>query len=210
MAAPDTRLLYAPDDYAAKDPAAIVQQYPFALLITPSPMGILATSTPIFFETDDDRSALVGHVARRNPQAESLEMGQPALAVFSGPHTYISASWYEARPTVPTWDYLCAHVRGRLEPIDDRERTLAILRRTAEVMERGNANAWTMEQAPPGRVDFLLPQIRAFRIEIERIEGVTKLNQTHPVSDRQRVMQQLISRGDENSREIARLMAQLD
>lgn len=210
MTAAHTRLLYAPEDYAAEDPAAIVQRYPFALLITPSPMGILATSTPIFFETDDDHSALVGHVARRNPQAGSLEMGQQALAVFSGPHTYISASWYEARPTVPTWDYLCAHVRGRLEPIDDLERTLAILRRTAAIMERDNPDAWTLEQAPAGRVDFLLPQVRAFRIEIERIEGVTKLNQTHPTSDRKRVIQQLLLRGDDDSREIARLMALLD
>jgi transcriptional regulator len=210
MAADNDRLLYAPEPFAARNPVAIVQKYPFAMLITSSAAGILATSTPIFFETDDDRSTLVGHVARRNPQAGSLEMGQPALAVFSGPHTYISASWYEARPTVPTWNYVCAHVRGRLEPIDDAEQTLAILRRTAAVMERDSEHPWTIEQAPAGRVEFLLPQIRAFRISVERIEGVTKLNQTHPASDRVRVIRQLLDRGDEGSREIARLMAERD
>lgn len=202
----DARLLYAPDAYAASDPAAIVQQYPFALLITTGSAGILATSTPMFFESDEDRGALVGHMARRNPQAASLAAGQSALAVFSGPHAYISASWYRARPTVPTWNYLSAHVRGVLEPIDDDQRQLAILRRTAAVLERDSAQPWSLDQAPAGRVEFLLPQIRSFRITIERIEGVTKLNQTHPASDRLRVIEQLLERGDGDSTEIARLM----
>jgi transcriptional regulator len=84
-----------------------------------------------------------------------------------------------------------------------------VLRRVAEVAERGNETPWTIEQAPPGKVQQLLPRIRSFRVTIERIEGVTKLNQTHPASDRLLVIQQLLARQDTDSREIARLMAHL-
>jgi transcriptional regulator len=201
--------LYAPAAYAAQDPLEIVRQYPFALLVTTGESGILATSTPLFLETDDSRDVLVGHMAGANQHAASLERDQPALAVFAGPHAYISASWYRARPTVPTWNYVAAHVRGRIEPIDEPASQLDVLRRTAAMLEGGNETPWTLEQAPPGRVDFLLPKIRAFRLRIERVEGVTKLSQTHPAGDRLSVIRHLLERRDGNSVEIARLMAQL-
>lgn len=203
------RKMYAPGAYSASDPAAIAAKYYFAHLITSVNGASFATPTPILFETDDTRSTLVGHIARANPHAQMLQPNQPALVVFSGPHTYISASWYRERPSVPTWDYVAAQVRGRLDPIDDEEGQLAVLRRVAEVAERGSENPWTIEQAPPGKVQQLLPMIRSFRITIERMEGVTKLNQTHPASDRLLVIQQLLARNDSDSREIARLMTHL-
>jgi transcriptional regulator len=203
------RLMYAPSAYVAADPAAIVNQYPFAHLITVADGETYVTPTPIFFETDDTQATLIGHLARINPHAQVLQSGQPVVAVFSGPHTYISASWYETLQTVPTWDYIAAQVRGRLDPIDDDEGQLQVLRRVAEVLERDNDRPWTLEQAPPGKVQQLLPRIRSFRITLERIEGTTKLNQTHPASDRLRVIQQLLARPDSDSREIARLMAHL-
>ena len=204
-----SRKMYAPGAYAASDPAAIIAKYPFAHVITSANGESFATPTPVLFETDDTRSTLIGHMARINPHAQALQSNQPVLVVFSGPHTYISASWYRTVLTVPTWDYVAAQVRGRLEPVDDDEGQLAVLRRVAEVAERGNENPWTLEQAPPGKVQQLLPRIRSFRITIECIEGVTKLNQTHPASDRLLVIQQLLARDDSDSREIARLMSHL-
>lgn len=111
--------LFVPDQYAVADPAAIVREYPFALLVTVASNGIHATSIPMYFETDDTCQTLVGHMARRNQQASSLRAGQQGLAVFVGPHAYISSSWYEAKPEVPTWNFVAAHVRGTIHPIDD-------------------------------------------------------------------------------------------
>ena len=110
---------------------------------------------------------------------------------------------------MPTWNYVQAHVRGVLEPIDDPEGQLAVLHRTAEVLERKGEPPWSLDQAPEGRVDFLLPYIRSFRIRIEKIEGVTKLSQGHPAEDRVRVIQGLLAEGDEGAAEIARMMAEL-
>jgi transcriptional regulator len=201
--------LYVPDAFAAPDPAAIVREFPFALLITTTAAGIFATSTAMFFESAGDDVSLVGHMSRANPQAASFEAGQAALAIFTGPHAYVSASWYEARPSVPTWNYVAAHVRGTVEPIDSDTDQLEILRLTASCLEAGSADPWTLQKAPEGRVAFLLPRIRSFRLKVDTIQGVTKLNQIHPPSDRLRVMRKLLDRGDANSTAIARLMAHL-
>lgn len=75
-----------------RPPASIVAKYPFAHLITSAGGETYATPTPILFETDDTRTTLVGHITRINPQAQTLRPGQSVLAVFSGPHAYISAS----------------------------------------------------------------------------------------------------------------------
>lgn len=201
--------MYSPSAFAAADPVSIVRKYPFAHLITATGDETYATPTPIFFETDDTVATLVGHMTRINPQAQTLQSSQSVLAIFPGPHTYISASWYKTLLTVPTWDYVSAQIRGRLEIIDDDAGQIKVLRRVAEVLERDNEHPWTLEQAPPGKVQQLLPRIRSFRITVERIEGVTKLNQTHPPSDRMLIIQQLLARQDSDSREIARLMAHL-
>jgi len=178
--------LFAPDAYRAADPAAIVRAYPFALLSTATPEGIHATAAPIVFERDGDAASMVGHMARRNPHAGVLAAGQPVLAVFNGPHAYVSPRWYVDKPQVPTWDYVSAHVRGVLEPIDDDAGQLAVLRLTTAYVEPG-ADGWTLEDAPAGRVGQFLPMIRSFRIRVTAIEGVTKLSQTHPATDRRRV-----------------------
>ena len=203
-------MLYAPPAYAAADPLAIVRHYPFALLVTWSEGELLATSTPMFFETDESNEVLIGHLARRNNHASALQAGQRALAIFSGPHAYVSSSWYVEKPTVPTWNYVVAHVRGTIQPIDDGESHLRILRRTASVLEQENSAPWTLEQAPAGTVERLLPHIRSFRLLVEKVEGVTKLSQTHPPGDRLRIIRHLLERHDDGSTQIARLMAQLE
>lgn len=196
-------ILFAPDAYKAADPAAIVRVNPFGLLTTAAPEGVHATATPIVFEHEDRTDVLVGHLARRNPHAQLLAAGQPVLVVFDGPHAYVSPRWYVEKPQVPTWDYVTAHVRGTLEPIDDEAGQRAVLERTVAITEPG-PDGWRLEDAPEGRVAMFLPMIRSFRIHVESIEGVTKLSQTHPLSDRQRVVAAL--RDGEDNALLARMI----
>ena len=198
---------YAEGPYGAADPAAIVRQYPFATLISPD---LHVTLTPVIFEHDDSEATMIGHMARRNPHAEALADGQAVLAVFNGPHTYISPRWYAEKLTVPTWDYISARMRGILEPIDDDASQLTILRRTIALMESHWTDPWTMEDAPEGKVEELLPMIRSFRIHVKSIDGTTKLNQTHPAGDRQRVIDGLSAMpGLSDAQAIADLMNDL-
>ncbi|MFV3128346.1 FMN-binding negative transcriptional regulator [Niveispirillum sp. KHB5.9] len=200
--------MYTPHPYGAVDPASIVHRYPFAQFITGGGEApLLATSTPIMFERDGDETRMIGHLSRANPQAATLEDGMPVLAIFAGPHAFVSSSWYREKHEVPTWNYVTAQVRGTLSPIDDEKGQLAILRRTNALMERGNPDPWTLEKAQPGRVAFLLPKIRSFRIHVEAIEGATKLSQRHPPGDRMRVMCALTAHGGGMEADVAQLMA---
>jgi transcriptional regulator len=201
--------MYAPDAFVAPDPVSIVRTYPFAVLTTYAAGQIFATSTPLFFESEGNLETMVGHLARVNPHALALQALQPALAIFSGPSAYISASWYRARPSVPTWNYVAAQVRGVIEPVDDEEQQLTILRHSAAIAEADAQVPWTLEQAPEGRVAALLPRIRAFRIRIEHIAGVTKLSQIQPPADFPLIIRQLLQKKDPDSTEIARLMSRL-
>jgi transcriptional regulator len=190
---------YAEGPYGAADAADLVRRYPFATLLSPD---LHATATPILFENDSG-TTLVGHMARRNPHAAAMTDGQAVLAIFNGPHTYISPRWYIEKPTVPTWNYVSARVRGTLEPIDDDATQLAILRQTIDAMESLWADPWTLEDAPDGKVDQLLPMIRSFRIHVKSIDGTTKLSQTHPIGDRERIVAGLTSDMADNGDAVA-------
>ena len=200
--------LYAPPAYAAELPRDIVRRYPFATLVSSDPSGRpFLTQTPIYFASDaDDEPCLVGHLARNNPHADQLTDNGLAVAHFTGPHAYISASWYVERPTVPTWNYVSAQVRGRISVIDDREGQRGVLERVIALSEEFSGSNWTMNDAPDGRVEALLPHIRSFRLEIESIAGVTKLSQTHPVSDRLRVADALETRNSDDDAAIAAMI----
>ena len=200
--------MFVPPHYAAPDLRALIRKYPFATLVTMSDRAFYATSTPLVFETDkSDEPMLIGHIALRNDHAQALDAPQPALAVFSGPNAYISPRWYVDKPQVPTWNYLSVQVRGTLEPLTDDAATLAVLRRTIQVMEAGATAPWTMQDAPAGMVDTLLPRIKAFRLKIEQIEGAAKLSQAHPPADRLRVIRGLLSESDPDGIEVAHIMA---
>ncbi|HCX09582.1 MAG TPA: hypothetical protein DHU81_04330, partial [Hyphomonas sp.] len=121
----------------------------------------------------------------------------------------ISASWYKDQPTVPTWNYIAAQVRGTLHPIDDAEAQLEIMRTTIAQSEAASQSAWRMEHAPNGKVDSLVPRIRSFRITISNIDAVTKLSQTHPLADQKRVVDALETHSNVQDQEIARHMRNL-
>jgi transcriptional regulator len=171
--------------YVAQDAPAIVRAYPFATLISTQ---LHAAFAPIVMERDDSDATLVGHLPRRSLAAQAMRDGERVLAIFSGPHAYISPRWYVEKPEVPTWDYVAALVWGRLDMVDDDAGQEAILRRTTELVEAGFDAPWTIDDAQEGRVPTLLPLIRSFRIHIETIEATTKLSQTHPEADRLRMI----------------------
>ncbi|MCG8503507.1 MAG: FMN-binding negative transcriptional regulator [Sphingomonadales bacterium] len=200
--------MYIPPAYKAPDPRAVVRDHPFATLFSAKGPELFATATPIHFETDDAAEMrLVGHMAGANPHAASISEGDPVLAVFSGPHAYISASWYVDYPTVPTWDYVAAQAEGTIHPVDDDAGRLAILDRTIRLAEAGNPTPWTREQAPAGKVDALLAHIRAFRIHITELSAATKLSQTHPAGDRARIVTGLRDRDAPGDQDVADLIA---
>ncbi len=200
--------MYVPSHFAESDPAtlhAFIERHSFGLLVSMVDGVPFATHLPLLLDrTAGPHGALLGHVARANPQWWELAE-QTALAVFSGPHAYVSPSWYEADLVVPTWNYTAVHAYGRPELVEGRDALLAIVRRSVAVYEAALPHPWALDTTGPF-VDRMLAQIVGFRIEISKIEGKWKLNQNHPAERRVKVIRALRERGGEDALGIAEMM----
>jgi transcriptional regulator len=200
--------MYVPPHFAESNPAtlhAFIERHSFGLLVSEVAGEPFATHLPFLLDRPaGPHGTLVGHVARANPQWRGLA-GRTALAVFAGPHAYISPTWYAAENLVPTWNYAAVHAYGRAELVEDRDELLSIVRRTVDFYEAGLPRPWVPDPAA-AFVDRLLPQIVGFRIPLDRIEGKWKLNQNHPAGRRERVIRELEARGGEDARGVADLM----
>jgi transcriptional regulator len=204
--------MYIPSHFAQPDRVqlhAAIERYSFATLISGPDGHLFANHLPLMLDRQEGpHGTLIGHMARANPQWHSAA-GTEVLAIFSGPHAYISPTWYQAQQTVPTWNYVAVHAYGRLKLMDDDGEVEALLHRTIGVYEAAEERPWKLDESREF-VSRMLRQIVAFRVPIERLEGKWKLNQNRPVEQRQRVIEVLSRREDENSRNIATLMRGAD
>lgn len=200
--------MYIPTSFAESDLAKLhdfIEQYSFGLLVSEVKGNPFASHLPFLLDRNaGPRGALIGHVARANPQWHHFTL-QPVLAVFTGSHAYISPTWYEAENVVPTWNYLAVHVYGQITILEDESSLLEIVQNFVSVYERTMPQPWSIESTATF-LQRLLPQIVGFRIDIARIEGKFKLNQNHPVERREKVVSALHVRGDENALALAAAM----
>ena len=199
--------MYIPSTFKVSDSLelhALMRKHSFAALITPGKGGMTATHLPLLLDADaGPHGTLIGHMALANPQWRDVT-GE-ALAIFSGPHAYVSPTWYESPGTVPTWNYLAVHAYGAFELVQDRDGLHDILTRSVSVYERPMATPWSYDVADPD-LDGMLKAIVGFRIEITRLEGKAKLSQNHPEERRRKVIRALEAQDEENSQDIAKLM----
>src|SRR5205823_6218804 len=193
--------LYRPTVFRMDQRATLLAHaaaYPFATVITYGEGGLAVSHLPLLI--DPEREVLRGHVARGNRQLAHLTAGAEALAIFHGPHGYVSPSVYTEQPSVPTWNYVVVHARGRSRLVDE-----ATLRRILDDMvERFDATGWHL-QGPEEFVRAKLGAIAGFEIAIEDLEGKWKISQNRSLTDQERVAAWL-ERGDESSRALASLM----
>ena len=136
---------------------------------------------------------LAGHFAAGNPQCEAIGAETEALVMFSGPHAYISPSWYEAQPSVPTWDFAAVHVYGRLEALDD---PAAVIAADIHAMAEHDPAQFDVMALQPGYRARMFAGIRAFRMLPSRVEGQWKMSQNRSVTDRRRVIGALSAQGE--------------
>lgn len=201
--------LYVPRAFATDDQAALdqlIDEHPFATLITPSSPEPYVTHVPLLRRVGDDgMPTLIGHFARANPHVQHAT-GPGSIAIFHGPHAYVSPTWYEEpAQQVPTWNIATVHVHGRLEFFPspaDAERVLAAL---VERFEGRADGAWRFSMQGRQR-EAMVANIAAFRIVIERVTGKFKLSQNRTAADRRRVIDALAADDHADSRATAAWM----
>lgn len=201
--------MYIPPSFAETNPAVLrdfIDGHGFATLVSQGDGEPFATHLPLLRITGDDgQERLWGHFARANPHAK-LAAGQRVLAIFHGPHQYISPTWYEAANTVPTWNYIAVHAYGMLHKVADRERLREIIGRLVSQYESSQPQPWSAEFADGNLADKLLDAVVGFEIVVDRLEGKWKLNQNHDAARRERVIRVLEQAADDDSRAIAAAM----
>jgi transcriptional regulator len=211
--------MYVPEQFAERDLAALfalMRTRPFALLTSALPgEAPVATHLPLLLdEKSGEQGTLIGHVARANPHWRHFDGETPALAVFQGPHAYVSARWYGAAKNVPTWNYVAAHVTGRPRVVSDTARVFALLRELMGESERGLSEAARglgkgpreLADIPFAHLDRLARGIVAFELPIERITGKRKLSQNKKPSERRLLAQGLRAAGHPDALAIAALI----
>jgi transcriptional regulator len=200
--------MYVPAAFAEADLTKLhdfIEQNTFGLLVSQFEGLPYATHLPFLLErTAGLYGTLTGHVARANPQWRNLAE-QTALAIFSGPHAYISPSWYEADHVVPTWNYAAVHAYGRVEVVETKGAVLDIVQRSVRVYERAMHRPWSFDPTTTFS-ERMLGQIVGFRMDVEKFEGKFKLNQNHPAERRKKVIRALQHRDDEDAQAIAAMM----
>ncbi len=145
------------------------------------------------------RGVLQGHVARANPQWRHFREDQELLAIFHGPHHYISPTWYVHSPAVPTWNYAAVHVYGRPRIVDDAAAIRGLLQELVRTYEQKQESPWNGE-IPDDYRDRMISAIVAFEIEITRVEAKFKLGQNREADDVSSVLKKLLSLESDEAR----------
>ena len=190
---------------------ALVRAHPLGALVTLGAGGLEANHIP--FEIDSDPApfgTLRGHVARANPVWRELSRGADALAIFQGPASYVSPSWYptkqEGGKVVPTWNYAVVHAYGPLRAVDDPAWLRAFVERLTSRHESGRTAPWHVTDAPADYVDKMVTAIVGIELPVTRLLGKWKTSQNRPARDRAGVVAGLEQDGGDAARAMAALV----
>lgn len=170
-----------------------VQANPLCTLVTMTGDGLVASHIPVVLhERAAGFGVLRAHLARNNAQWRDCNAGVEALAIFTGPQHFISASWYPGSKThgreVPTWNYVAVHAYGHLRAIEDPDWLLEHLKTLVDENERIAEFPWSVSDAPP---DYIAAQMRAIvgiELDVARVEGKWKASQNRNDEDAAAVM----------------------
>jgi transcriptional regulator len=185
---------------------AAIDAIAFASLVSTTHAGLQVSHIPLLLAPEEGPyGTLYGHVARANAHAACNST--PSLAIFLGPHAYISAVWYPGKQThgreVPTWNYIAVHAHGTLETFDDTATLRQLLTKLTDRHERSMSKPWYLDDAPADYIDRNLKAITGLRLPIDRLEGKWKLSQNRTGADREGVLAGLETSDDEPSRRMA-------
>lgn len=188
---------FAADEYAVDD---LLTHRGAADLITATPEGVFATMLPFVY--DRGARTLRGHLARNNDQWRHPVVGE-ALVIVRGPDAYISPAWYPTKAehgrVVPTWNYVTAHVYGRVMVHDDPAWVEHNVRELTERHEASRPQPWSVDDAPPEFIEGLLRAIVGVELLITRVEAKFKLSQNRPAADIDGVIAGLLTNGCEDA-----------
>lgn len=196
--------MYKLPHYTETDRAVIIEfirNNPFAIITGFGEMYPVASQIPLAVEEKDGRLFLHGHIMKKTDHHAAFEKNNNVLAVFTGPHCYVSASWYTNPHGGSTWNYMTVQAQGKISFADEAG-TIAAVKAVTERFE-GKDTAASFDKLSDEYVNSMVKAISGFTIEVENLDAVFKLSQNRDEASQKNIISQLKKRGDENSVVIA-------
>jgi transcriptional regulator len=197
--------MYLPRYFRWDDPhqhLVFMRAHPFATLAAHIDGRLEASRIPLLSDRSDGRFLIHGHISAGN----ALCRATSGLAMFQGPHAYVSASWYAEADMVPTWSYLEVHASGQITWLEDAEEQYALFQRLGTTFDP-QAQAWWNRLSRSAYAAFAA-RIRWFRLDAAEVLGKAKLNQDDGPEERRRIIAALRSRGGPDDLAIAQAIEQ--
>lgn len=196
--------MYLPKHFREDDPVILTEfmrAHNFATLVTVVDGAPFATHLPLVVQASAEGVTLLGHVARANPQWQTLAEQREALAIFAGPHAYVSPTLYEQRQSVPTWNYIAVHAYGPVRPLTALDEAEAVLQQLIARHEPPYQAQWA--DLPERYRIGMLNGIVAFTLTVTRLEGKFKLSQNRAPGEKRNLIAALEALGQPDSLELA-------
>lgn len=174
--------MYNYPQYKEKDREKIIafmRQYPFVMLVgCDRNQRMVCTQIPVLVDEKEGKLVITGHMAKKSDHETAFRENPRALMVFTGPHTYVSGTWYAGNPQqASTWNYIAIHARGELKWMEEAG-LIELLRRLSLHFENNDAGSSTIyDNLPPSYKDKLVKAIIGFELEVTELENVHKLSQ---------------------------------
>jgi len=176
----------------------------FGILINQTNGKLTGTHIPMELDKDENGDdVLVGHISKANPQWERFNKNEEILAIFNGPHAYISSSWYE-KENVPTWNYIAVHIYGEIKIIEGDE-LLDSLKKLVDKYEMNSENPVSIEKMSSKTLKQI-NGIVGFSIKINKIQAAYKLSQSRSNYDYHNIVDKLENNNNSISKEVAKEM----
>ncbi|MEP6833959.1 MAG: FMN-binding negative transcriptional regulator [Gemmatimonas sp.] len=188
---------------------AFMRAHSFATVVSIVNGIPFATHIPIGVELRGETVVLTGHVSKANEHVRAFapESSTPSLIIFSGPHAYVSPSLYEARESVPTWNYIAVHAVGVLEAVRfaDAPHTIEMMLDTM-ITQHDAAYGEQWHSLPDKYREGMMRGVVGFEMPVQQLEGKYKLSQNRSAHDQETVKGMLEHSDDESARAIAEAM----
>jgi transcriptional regulator len=169
-----------------------IHQHPFAFIAgCDGNNKPVATQIPVFIEDRNGKLYLSGHMMKQTDHHKAFEKNPDVLCVFTGHHTYVSATWYADPHQASTWNYMSVHVKGEIRFLDENS-LVDVLKKTSLHFEKGNTNSSTVyDNLPDDYRSRLIKAIVAFEVEVDSIDNVFKLSQNRDKESYQHIVDKL-------------------
>ena len=183
-----------------------MREHPFAFMTgVDAENKPVATQIPVFIDEKDGKLFLSGHIMRNTDHHKAFEKNPNVLVVFTGPHVYVSATWYDDPYQASTWNYISVHAKGKIR-FGGADELIAVLKRLTLHYENDNSASTTVfDNLPEEYRSRLMKAIIAFEVEITSMDNVFKLSQNRNEKSYENIIDRLRQQ-DGDGRQIADIM----